>query len=168
MLLAQWYSNCLGSIWGTSASGLLDQPGKQERLCSKEEMLLRQIFGEAAGRTQAIFLKGINVRRFVPPGDSTMLIHTSDGRTGFVLMTVESAASEAVARMRAKQLAASIDALNPDSFGPVIQRLVEFKTLTDFRTGVVVPAQPSAEEFRALVLSALPLPPEVISQVMNQ
>jgi hypothetical protein len=33
--------------------------------------------------------------------------------------------------------------------------------LMDFRTGVVVPARPSVEELRALLLSALPLPAEV-------
>jgi hypothetical protein len=161
MVLAQWYSNCLSSIWGTSASSLLDQPARQERLQTREEMLLRQIFGEATGRTQGIFLKGINVRRFVTMGDSTMLIHTSDGRTGFVLVTLETATTETGARARAKELADSIDALEPDSFGPVIQQIMGRKTLTDFRTGVVVPAEPSTEEFRALLLSALPLPPEV-------
>jgi hypothetical protein len=167
MLLAQWYSNCLSSIWGTSTTGLIDKPGKDERLLRKEELLLRKIFGETVGRTQAIFVKGINVRRFVPAGNSTMLIRTSDGRTGFVLVTLESATTEAAARSRAKQLADSIDALEADSFGPVIHRLIEFKTLTDFRSGVVVPEKPSAEEFRALMLSALPLPPEVTQQLEN-
>jgi hypothetical protein len=168
LLLAQWYSNCLSSIWGTATAELIDKPDKTERLLRREDILLRQIFGEAvAGRTQGILVQGINVRRFVPAGSSTMLIRTSDGRTGFVLVTLEATTTEAAARHRAKQLAESIDALEADAFGPVIHRLVEFKTLTDFRSGAVVPAQPSVEEFRALLLSALPLPPEVARQLEN-
>jgi hypothetical protein len=45
--------------------------------------------------------------------------------------------------------------------GGVIQVVQGGKTITDFRTGVVVPAEPSSEEFRALMLSGLDLPREV-------
>ena len=85
-----------------------------------------------------------------------------------LLPTLEPATTETEARRRAKQLVDSIDALEPESFGPVVQQVIENKSLTDFRTGMVVPAQPSVEEFRALLLSALPLPPEVEKQLMNQ
>ena len=76
-------------------------------------------------------------------------------------MSLESVETEVQAKARTKELADSIDALEPASFGPVIQQLILNKTLTDFRTGVVVPAEPTVEESRALLLSALPLPPEV-------
>jgi hypothetical protein len=42
--------------------------------------------------------------------------------------------------------------------GAVLQMITEAKTITDFRTGLVIPAQPSPEEFRAFLLSSLPLP----------
>ena len=232
--IAKAYADCLGQLWGASAAALFEHE-------SKEELLLKAIFEEPRGRTQAIFIKGINVRPFIsaprnaaaspmgrtkkpkaaesslplPRGggegrgegetvesaehptfdiqhptskapltlalspsegereadscalDNSLSILTrrADGGTGLILMTVESATTEAAARARAKELAGSIDALETDAFGPVIQRVVENKTLTDFRTGVVVSAQPSAEEFRALLLSALPLPAEVAEKL---
>jgi hypothetical protein len=39
--------------------------------------------------------------------------------------------------------------------------ITEAKVITDFRTGLVISAEPSPEEFRALLLSALPLPAEL-------
>lgn len=158
--LARSYADCLGYIWGASTLALFEHQ-------TEAELLLKRIFGEGHGRTQAIFLKGINVRRLVPNTTNTILTRRPDGGTGIVLMTLEPATTETEARRRAKQLADSIEALEPESFGPVVQQVVENKSLTDFRTGVVVPAQPSVEEFRALLLSALPLPPEVEKQLMN-
>jgi len=158
--LAHAHAECLGDIWGASTTMLFPH-------YTKEELLLRTIFGELTGRTQAIFLKGINVGRLVPNQMNTILTQRADGGTGIVLMTLEPATTEAMARVRAKQLADSIDALEPDSFGPVIQRVIENQSLTDFRTGMVVPAQPSAAEFRALLLSALPLPPEVAKELTD-
>ena len=129
---------------------------------AKEEKLLREIFGEPSNRIQALFLKGVDARRFVPHPSNIILTRRANGVTGIILMSVETAPTEAEARARTKALADSIDTLEPDSFGPVIQQLVEHKTLTDFRTGVVVPAEPSVEEFRAQLLSTLPLPREVV------
>jgi ATP-dependent Clp protease ATP-binding subunit ClpC len=160
--LAASYGECLGYIWGASAAVLFEA-------FTPEELLLKQIFGaakgESLGRTQAIYLRGINVRRLVPSQTNTIPTRRADGGTGLVLLTLEAATTEAAARVRAKQLAEAIDVLAPESFGPVIQRVVENKTLTDFRSGVVVPARTSAAEFRALLLSALPLPPEVAQQL---
>jgi len=45
---------------------------------------------------------------------------------------------------------------------PVLHLIAENQTITDFRTGLVIPAESSPEEFRAFLLSALPLPPEVV------
>ena len=82
-------------------------------------------------------------------------------------MSLETATTETDARARVKQLEETIDALEPESFGPVIQHLIEKKTLTDFRSGIIVPAQPSVDEFRAMLLSALPLPVEVAQRLEN-
>jgi len=152
--LARCYADCLGRIWGSSSADIFEHQ-------AGEDLLLGRILGELAGRTQAVYLKGINLRRFLPDRTNTILTRRADGGTGIVLMTLETVASEAEAKSRAQQMAGSIDTLEPDSFGPVIQTVAEHKTLTDFRTGLVVPGQPSPEEFRALLLSALPLPSEV-------
>jgi hypothetical protein len=129
---------------------------------TQEALLLKSIFGEYMPRTQAIFLQGLSLHAFLPGATSTILTRRHNGGTGLVLMSVEPVASETGAKKRAKEMAASIDTLTPDTFGPVIQRVVENESLADFRTGVVVPAKPSAEEVRALLLSALPLPPELV------
>jgi ATP-dependent Clp protease ATP-binding subunit ClpA len=158
--LARAYSECLGKIWGTSASELL------KRL-TKEELLLRQIFGEGQERTQGVFLNGVNIGRLVPAGTNIILVRRADGRTGVVLMSLETTTTQTDARARVKRLEETIDALEPESFGPVIQHLIEKKTLTDFRSGIIVPAQASADEFRAMLLSALPLPVEVARRLEN-
>ena len=67
------------------------------------------IFGEPAGRTQAIYLKGINVRRFVPDKANTILTRRADGGTGIVAMKLEPAASETEAKALAQRMADSID-----------------------------------------------------------
>src|SRR5262249_24957155 len=105
--------------------------------------------------------------RFVPTGTNIILTRRADGGTGVILMSLETVTTETEARSRLKQMEQTIDALEPESFGPVIQRFVEKKTLTDFRTGVIVPAQPVAEEFRAMLLSALALPAEVAHRLEN-
>jgi hypothetical protein len=158
--LARCYADCLGRIWGASS---MDVFGHRDDL----DLFVSRSFNEPIGRTHALYLKGISLRHLVPDRANVILTRRSDGGTGIILMTLETATTEAKARARAKELAGSIDALEPDSFGPVIQRVIENKTLTDFRTGVVVSAQPTVEEFRALLLSALPLPPEVAQQLEN-
>ena len=158
--LARAYSDCLGKIWGTSGSELLGR-------MTKEELLLRRIFGEGHGRAQGVLVNGMNIGRFVPAGTNIILTRRADGGTGVILMSLDTVTTETEARSRVKQLEDSIDALEPESFGPVIQHLVEKKTLTDFRSGVIVPAQPSTEEFRAMLLSALPLPIEVTRRLEN-
>jgi ATP-dependent Clp protease ATP-binding subunit ClpC len=157
--LAKAYADCLGDISGVSTTGLFSH-------LSQEEQALKKMFGEVHSQTQSLFLKGINPRQFVAAPSSVILTRRSDGVTGVILMSLESVETEAQAKARTKELANSIDALEPGAFGPVIQQLIHDKTLTDFRTGVVVSAQPTVEEFRALLLSALPLPNEV-AQVLE-
>lgn len=155
--LAVAYSECLGKICGPASATRLEQRPQQELPLG---LILRR-------RAQGVFLNGINIGRFVPAGTNIILTRRSDGGTGVILVSLENATTETEAGARLKQLEESIDALEPESFGPVIQRRVEKKTLTDFRTGVIVPAEPSAEEFRAMLLSALPLPAEVAERLEN-
>jgi ATP-dependent Clp protease ATP-binding subunit ClpA len=157
--LARLYSECLGRICGASASDLF------ERSDSREESLLRRILNGEQIRARGIFLNGINITRFVPTGTNIVLTRRADGGTGVILMSLETVTTETEARSRLRQMEKTIDALEPESFGPVIQHLFEKKTLTDFRSGVIVPVQPSSEEFRAMLLSSLPLPAEVARQL---
>src|SRR5262249_47597699 len=112
-------------------------------------------------------LNGVNIGRFVPAGTNIISTRRPDGGTGVILMSLETTTTETETRARVKHMEETLDSLEPESFGPVIQHLVDKKTLTDFRTGVIVPAQPSAEEFRAMLLSALPLPAEVARRLEN-
>jgi ATP-dependent Clp protease ATP-binding subunit ClpA len=164
--LARAYSDCLARIWGDTSAALLAELTPEEQLLKRihEGIHFRQ---SSVRRAQGVFLNGMNILRFVPAGTNIILTRRVDGGTGVVLMSLETAQTEAEARSRLKQLEDSIEAIEPESFGPVIQRFVQGKTLTDFRTGVIVPAQASVDEFRAMLLSALPLPSEIARNLEN-
>jgi ATP-dependent Clp protease ATP-binding subunit ClpC len=151
--LARNYSECLNQIWGTTATQISVDIATNDTL---EEQLLRRI----NNRLHTFHLKGLNLRRLLPTGPQCVLIRR-DNSVGILLVSIDPVASEDEARERTKKLLKTKDAPEPDEYGPVFQIITENKTLTDFRTGLVVPARPSTEEFRALLLSALPLPPEV-------
>jgi ATP-dependent Clp protease ATP-binding subunit ClpA len=158
--LARRYAECLGHIWGNPAK-LAFEPRDEN------ELLLKTIFGELPGRAQGMYFNGINARRLLPEKTGTILTRRSDGGTGIILMTVAEAGSEAEAFDLAKKMADSIDALEPDEFGPVIQTLIENESLTDFRSGVVISADVPVEELRALILYSLKLPEELAAVMRN-
>lgn len=158
-LLAKLYADCLGDIPGASTTSLFEH-------LTPEEQLLQKVVGEVHSRTQALLLKGVNARQLLTHPSNVILTRRADGITGVILLSLESVETEAQAKVRTKELANRMDALEPASFGAVIQELIPGKTLTDFRTGVVVPGEPTVAEFRALLLSALPLPSEV-TQVLE-
>lgn len=156
--LAQLYSDFFNHVWGSSAVFLFEQS-------SSEERLLKQIFGEATpGPIQALFLNGFNLRHLAPPGANTLLARRVDGSMGVLTTRLRAVASRAEAQTAAQNHLLA-NAHEPDTgteaAGPVLHIINENKTITDFRTGLAIPASPSPEEFRSLVLSALPLPPEV-------
>ncbi|HEY2083564.1 MAG TPA: hypothetical protein VGI88_12330, partial [Verrucomicrobiae bacterium] len=151
--LATAYRTCLGRIWGASAA---DAFGFK----NENEMILAQLSGKVAVHVRAFYLKGLNLRRLVPEGaHSVMVRHPNE--VGVVLVSLTSVASEEEAREAAKKMSSSKDTPAPEEIGPILQMITQNKTLTDFRTGLVIPAKPSPEEFRALLLSTLPLPPEI-------
>ena len=151
---ARAYAEGLASLGHGSATPL---PGRSPREAKTPKSTAR----EPSGRTQAILLQATHARCFLPADRTTILTRHADGQVGLVLMTVEEFGSETEARRLAKRLDAGIDTLAPDDFGPVMHLIHENRTLTDFRTGLVVPAEPSVEEMRALLLSALQLPQEL-------
>ena len=101
----------------------------------------------------------------IPTGLNTLLLRRADGSMGVLLTHLEETASQAEARTVARRFlsdpAKTTDAA-ATPMGPVVQWITENKTFADFRSGLVIPAKPSLEEFHALLLSALPLPPEVV------
>jgi ATP-dependent Clp protease ATP-binding subunit ClpC len=156
--LAQCYADFFNYVWGSSATFLFEQLGQPERA-------VRRIFGESRpSPIQALFLNGFNLRYVVSPGTSTLLVRRADGSIGVLLMHLHDASSqveaEAVARNYLPE-GGRVPNAEVEIDGPVLHMITENKTITDFRTGLVISAQPSQEEFRALVLSALPLPAEV-------
>ena len=151
--LAQLYFDFFNNVWGASASFALPP-------FTPEESLLRNLFGEATPPAiQGVFLKGLNLRFLIPPEESAVLARRADGSLGVVNMRLVEAASatEAEALAQNRLLEGSSVA---NTTGSVLH-LMSQKTITDCRTGLIIPAKPEREEFRALMLSALPLPPEV-------
>jgi hypothetical protein len=151
--LAQLYFDFFNNIWGTSASLILEE--------FYEECLLRTIFGKAGPAFHGLpmFVNGFNLRFQLPPQASVLLARRTDGSLGLVSTRLLAAASVAEAESVArKHLSAGNGVAKPA--GDVLF-LMTSKTITDFRTGLIIPDKPGKEEFRALMLSALPLPPEV-------
>ncbi len=151
--LGRSYYESFNQIWGASAVSILGPPVKNG------PSYLRQI-QNAFNRVQVFYLKGLNLRRLLPAGPHCVLVR-HENHVGVVLVSVDPVDSEAAAREAARKFSDTKETPAPENYGPVFQIIAEGKSLTDFRTGLVVPARPSADEFRALLLSALPLPPEV-------
>ncbi|MBL9168877.1 MAG: ATP-dependent Clp protease ATP-binding subunit [Verrucomicrobiales bacterium] len=152
--LVRLHVEALGSIWGAS------------KLVSVESLGEKNLGGsgnlsEPQGRSMAIRIVGHDARRFLPEGPNLILIKRADGGTGVILTSLETLAADSNGGAQCQQLSPSVDDMDVHSLGPVIQRVVENQGMTDFRSGVTVPDRPSDDEFRSLLLSMLPLPPEV-------
>lgn len=157
--LGHAYCESLNQIWGASATRIAG-------LDAADNPAMRGLMRMISGQLQAFYVKGLNLRRLIPPGAHCVPIRRDDN-VGIVLVTFEPVSSEDEAREIAKKLSEEKEPLPPEDYGPVFQIIKENKTLTDFRTGLVIPARPSAEEFRALLLSALALPPEVQEAIQS-
>lgn len=155
--LGRAYCESLNQIWGASATRVVGQDAN--------DAAIRAMLKGLLGFFEAFYVKGLNLRRLIPPGAHCVPIRRDNG-VGIVLVTFEPAGSEEEARDIAKKLVEK-EPPPPEDFGPVFQIITENKTLTDYRTGLVIPAAPSAEEFRAVLLSALALPPEVQEAVQG-
>lgn len=153
--LAQCYHDFFANVWGVSASFLF-------KPLPNEELRRMKIFGERSPDSiQGLFLNGFNLRSLET--GHLLLLRRADGLPGLLTVRLHDAPCKAEAEQAARgshPLAGPTTEI--DSLGPVERMIIEKLTMTDFRTGLVIPAAPSPEEFRTLLLSALPLPPEVI------
>ncbi len=156
--LAQMHFDFFNDIWGGSAKFLLEA-------ITADDRFLQKLFKETNSKpTMALFLSGLNLRLLLPVASSPVLLRRSDGALGVALSHLHDADSFAAARAIAETYWPAKEEArlaNQSIRGNVLQMLSQDRTLTDFRTGLVIPAKPSQEEFRALMLSALPLPPEL-------
>ena len=153
------YHKALSQIWGVSIATLGENG-------MNDEAFIRHMWAAKQGNILGFYLKGLNLRRLLPAGSHCILVRRENS-VGIVQVRLDSIASEEAARGMFKKLAETKEAPAPEDHGPVLQIITEKKTLSDFRTGLVVPAKPSPEEFRALLLSALPLPREVEQAVQS-
>jgi hypothetical protein len=157
--LGNSYCESLNQIWGASATRIAG-------FDTGEESLLNEVFERLNGRLQAFYVEGLNLRCLISPGAHCVPIRRDDS-VGIVLVTLEPVGSKEEAREIAKKLSEEKEPPAPENYGPVFQIIREGKTLTDFRTGLVIPARPSVDEFRAMLLSALALAPEVQKAVQS-
>jgi hypothetical protein len=111
---------------------------------------------------QALFLSGFNLRSLISPDNNIVLVRRSDGSLGILLVHLHEVASPGEAEVIGRKYVSKTNQ-GPlpeiNATGPVLQMMTP-KAMSDFRTGLVIPSRPQPEEFRAMVLSALPLPPE--------
>jgi ATP-dependent Clp protease ATP-binding subunit ClpA len=160
--LAQLYFDFLNNIWGSSAAFVF----KQFARLAKEELLLRKIFGEPVPKeqAQALFLNGFNLRFLIPSGTNTVLARRRDGNLGILMTHLHEATSETEAENVARNyLPENYQARPaPVEIAESVLHMMTKKTITDYRNGLVIPGEPQPEEFRTMMLSALPLPPEII------
>jgi ATP-dependent Clp protease ATP-binding subunit ClpA len=110
----------------------------------------------------AIWCQEGPLRRVLPAGESCILVRRADGTLGGILVSLRLAHSAQELRALLAQESEPADGgAVSASLGPVIHSLAASHELTDFRSGLVVPANPSPDQARAFLLSALPLPAEL-------
>lgn len=141
--LAGIYREALGGVWGCTCVQL-NPPADA-----------KNAQGTLPG--QGLWCEGLNLRRLVTAGRHRVLLRRQDGTLGILEVEVRHATDEADARQMFDEAISSSATASGESSAPVHQRIVAGKTLTDYRSGLVVPADPSPDEARAWLLSALPL-----------
>jgi ATP-dependent Clp protease ATP-binding subunit ClpC len=156
--VARLYRGFFENIWGGSALPVMPR-------LSRDDAILKEILrNPPLQRFHVLFLEGANLRRLAPRGSATILVRRSSGSLGVIVTELLDLDSLDAAKSFAQSLGdgtllKSEDATSP--FGPVVQMVSADDSLTDFRTGLSVSQDPSDDDFRAFMLSALPLPPEL-------
>jgi hypothetical protein len=172
-VMAHHYEVFLGQHWGTSVRDL--SLAKQNAAATKME----------TQRSKVLLVTGPNTVRLLQLEAGNHLVRSPDGKLGILHVSMMEVDGPDQAEHLARQLMSrhshsSVETLNSqEAMTPVI-RLIQFdKAITDFRTGVVHAAvapdklllamifnEPVAtlsppEAYRTLLLSTLPLPPEL-------
>jgi hypothetical protein len=109
----------------------------------------------------AIWCQDGHLRHALPAEKSCILVRRGDGTMGGILVSLRLARStEEVRALLAQESEPADSGAGTAALGLVIHSLAASNELTDLRSGLVVPANPSADQTRAFLLSALPLPAE--------
>jgi ATP-dependent Clp protease ATP-binding subunit ClpC len=151
--LAEHYYNFFSQLWGATVAYLFPQKTKEDRL-------LQSIVSGKAQRIQALHLTGIDWRQLLRPA-ATVLVRRFDGSLGMVQVTASEVANKADAQSIARQAEELGDKVPLEAFGAICHLIVQGKGITDYRSGLIMPAAPSSDEFRAAVLAGSPLPEEL-------
>jgi ATP-dependent Clp protease ATP-binding subunit ClpC len=152
--LARYYYNCFEQLWGASVKYLRPQ-------IDSAQAFMKALLNEGPERVQALHLQGFNLRRLLSEAVATILVRRCDGSLGMILTGIHEAASEDEAKALSDQAVGLKERVAFGAFGPVTHLIDANKSITDFRSGIVLSGKPSTEEFRAALISALPLPREV-------
>ena len=153
--LVERHSKFLARLWGTMGEPLLVTANEKGH--DPFEDLLKP-----AGACQAVVVNGVNLTTFLPQQPQTILVRHAGGGLGLITMTFIPQESLEAARETAARLVKTEQGVDLARLGPVVQLLVPHKTILDFRTGLEISAEGTAEDFRAFSLSTLPLSREVL------
>jgi ATP-dependent Clp protease ATP-binding subunit ClpC len=152
--LLKLYSDFFNYIWGGSAT---DIPPR----LTEEEKLLRRIFGETKDSPIGLFLQGTNLRQLIPFTRSSIFYRRFDSLD---ILSIELLDATTLTEAKSMGIMFTESPVGPTTrnIGPILQVFTSRPALlTDFRTGLSVTLNSPPEEFRAFVLSSLPLPPEI-------
>jgi len=145
------YRRILEDCWGYSVESLWPQLAT-----SPETFVNTSLEGSPAQSIQGLIVRGPGARQLLQPQLGLHLRRLSNGHLRLVqlhLLEIPTAEAARVALERlARQTASS------DLTAPLIRFSTEGKGYVDYRSGLRLPPEPSTDEWRAAVLSALPLP----------
>ena len=152
--LAEHFHNFFAQLWGATAAFLFPHRTDEDRV-------LRFILSKNTERIQALHFTGVPWKQLLPAPAATVLVRRFDGSLGMIQLSVMDVAAKADAHSIARQANELGEKVPLDAFGAISHLIIQGKSITDCRSGLIVPAKPSTEEFRAAVLAGLPLPQEV-------
>jgi DNA polymerase III delta prime subunit len=151
--LAAHFHSFFGQLWGATAIYLFPQPYSHP--------ILGIVLGAQTEHIQALHFTGVPWKQLLPAPVTTVLLRRFDGSLGMIQLSVADVATKEDAQSIARQANELGEKVPLDAFGPISHLIVQGKSITDYRSGLVMSPSPSTEEFRAAMLAGLPLPNEV-------
>lgn len=135
------FESALAGVWGSTCERL-----KPAAKCP-------------ATGTRGLWCRGLNLRLLLPAAGHRVLVRRRNGTMGILFVSVHDAADEAAARSLLGERCIAAPAARGTEPAPLNLLVHAGCTITDFRSGVVIPVTPSRDEARIGLLSTLPLPP---------
>lgn len=145
------YRKILEDCWGYSV-----QPIWPQLATSADTLLYTIVEGSPAQRIQGLIVRGPGARQLLQPQLGFHLQRLSNGRLRLVRLQLLEIPSAEAARVALEGLASRTE--SSDLMAPLIRFSTEGKGSVDYRSGLRLPPEPTSEEWRAALLSALPLP----------